>query len=285
MKKIIPLFIACLLILPAKAQIEKIKLAGDTVTIDYAYAGILAGSYFSQDSLNFSKSVNVRLGFQGTYRPTKWLSIIAREMYQTDDQKKVLSSSLFWARFNLKSVTLETGMLPTLATESRPLSVSANGQFEQWTESIIPGTALGAKIKYNFQKSYIGAGVFQRNKKPEYQLRFSSPHFKASLYYSYSEREFDYRFGSTATLITKRLYNIATFNAGKNFGNYTIFNLNRRNKIDCYLDAGYGFKEKKIVRAETGLLKNFSGRYLKGLFGLGYCYETGTINGTLFIHI
>ncbi|MCX6794520.1 MAG: hypothetical protein NTY31_00770 [Candidatus Falkowbacteria bacterium] len=282
MKIIFTVLAVFLIFLPAKAQIENIKLAGDsTVTIDYAYAGILAGSYFSQDSLNFGKSVNVRLGFQGTYRPTKWLSIVAREMYQTDDQKKVLSSSLFWARFKLKSVTLETGMLPTLATESRPLSVSADGQFEAWTENNIPGTSLGAKIKYNFQKSYIGAGVFQRNKEPEYHLRFSSPHFKASLYYS----EFDHRFGSTATLITKRLYNIATFNAGKNFGNYAVFKLDRRRQIDYYLDAGYGFEEKKIIRAETGLLKNFSGRYLKGLFGLGYCYETKTINGIFFVHI
>jgi len=283
MKIIFTVLAVFLIFLPAEAQIENIKIAGDsTIVINNAYAGILAGSCFSQDSLNLSKSVNVRIGFQGTYSPTRWLSVISREVYQIDDQKNVSAASLFWTKVNLKSLTMETGFTPTLATESRPIAVSAEGQFEAWAESNIPGAALGAKIKYQFRgNNYVGIGIAKRENRPEYHLRFSSPNFKASIYYS----AFDKKFGSTATVETKRLYNIMSFNSGKNLGNYAVFNLSRRNKIDCYLDAGYGFKETKIIKAETGLLKRFSGEYVKGVFGLGYCYETRTINGIFFIHI
>lgn len=284
MKKI-SLAIALLFVLStATAQIENIKLAKDsTILINDVYAGILAGSCFSQNSLNFSKFSSFRAGGKATYSPTNWLSAVSTASYQIDDRGQVSTINQFWFKLKLKAISAEAGFLPTLATESRPVPVTADGQFETWTEASLPGAALGAKIKYNFNnnKNYIGIGVSQMNKEPEYHLRYSSTLIKASIYYS----EFNQKFGSSIAIKTKKLYDIMAFNAGQTIGNLICYKLDTKNQIDYYCDFGYGLKEKKVLRFESGLLKNFSGNYLKGLFGISYCNEIKSVKGYLFIHI
>ena len=284
MKKILITLTFILALSATKAQITNIKVPGDsTIIINNTYAGILASSNFSADSLSVAKTSSIRFGFKATYSPFKWLSIISTEAYQTDIKNQILVINQFWFKLKFGAISTEAGYMPTLATESRPTPASADGQFETWTEASIPGMGLGMKVKYNFNNynSYIGAGVSQSNNAPEYHLRYSSPHFKASIYYN----DFSRKFGTSTVVDVKRLYDVTVFSQDNRIANLACFKLDRRNKIDWFCDSGYGIKEKKIIRFESGLLKNFSGNYLKGLFGLSYCKETKSFKGYLFIHI
>ena len=284
MKKFVFLSVLFFVLSEANAQIENIKIPGDsTIVINDAYAGILASSIFSNDNLSFSRCSNLRAAFKATYSPTKFLSFISTESYQIDENSKNLVINQFWLKLSVKSISFETGLMPALATESRPVPATANGQFETYTESTIPGLELGAKVKYNFNenKNYIGLGVSRRNNEPEYHLRYSSQLIKASVYYS----EYNRKFGSCVALTTKRLYNITVYNQDQTLANLACYKLIPKKGIDWYCNSGYGFQEKKIIKFETGLLKNFSGSILKGLFGLSYNYELRSIKGYLFLHI
>lgn len=298
MKKILLVLTACLSLSLVKAQIENIKIIGDsTVIINKAYAGLLAKSIFSQDSLSFAKSTNIRIGFEATYNLLRELSITSRGIYQSESQEPISSNNQFWATYKLQAFSLETGFLPSLATETKPVPISPDGQFETWTEKTIPGVALGAKIKYNFKTNYLGAGIADRNKKPEYHLRFFSPHFRASVYYG----QYRETFGSTLAIKTKNLYNIMALNinAGtanqemsKTLGNFFCLVLDSEIKLECYSDLGYDLKNGRFAKIDFGLLKKFSSNFLKGLFQLGYsrekllaCPATKVIEASLFIYI
>lgn len=84
---------------------------------------------------------------------------------------------------------------------------------------------------------------------------------------------------------TARLNELISFKDGNNLGNLICFKLDRHRQIDWFMDAGYGFHENRMIRLESGLLKNFSGQYFKGLTGLSWCHEARAIKGYLFIHI
>ena len=263
------------------AQIENIKI-DSTLIVNSAYAGLLAGSDFSQDSLSFSKSANFRVGVKATYSPTKWLSIVSTSVYQIDEQSKPMVINHFGAKFNFRKFCFETGFIPALASETRPMPASADAQFESFTEAGIPGGALGVKIKYNLSKdSYIGAGIAQRNDEPEYHLRYASSQAKISVYYS----KFNNEFGTSVAVKTDRIYNSYVFNADQNLANLISYKISTKRDIDFYLDIKYDIKAEDIESFETGLLKNFSGKILKGFFGLSYCYDVKAIRGYLFIHI
>lgn len=281
MKKILLVLIAFFAISEVRAQIENIKV-DSTIIINSAYAGLLAGSDFSQNSLSFSKSSSVRVGFKATYSPTKWLSFVTIDVYQINEQANVKTMNQFWTKIDLGKICFETGFVPALASETRPMLTTADAQFESWTEMTIPGGALGAKIKYNFdKKTYVGIGIAQRNNEPEYHLKYSSSPLKLSVYYS----EFNQKFGSSVAVKTGRIYNSTVYNADQNFSNFISFKLNPKNDIDFYFDGKYDLKVKEIANIETGFLKNFSGKYLKGFFGLCYCYEIKVVRGYLFVHI
>lgn len=284
MKKISVLLSAVVLFFgthQASAQIEDIKI-DSTLTLNSVYAGLLAGSDFSQDSLSFSKSVNFRVGVKATYSPTKWLTFVSTSIYQIDERSKPMVINHFGAKFNFRKFCFETGFIPALASETRPMPASADAQFESFTEAGIPGGALGAKIKYILGKdSYVGAGIAQRNNEPEYHLRYVGSTAKISVYYS----EFNGQFGTSVAVKTDRIYNSYVFNADQNLANFISYKVSTKRDIDFYIDIKYDIKNEGIESMETGFLKNFSGKILKGFFGLSYCYDVKAIRGYLFIHI
>lgn len=282
------ILVILLLTWPLTAQIKDIVASKDsTIIINNTYAGLFSQSEFSQDSLNFSGLTTVRVGFRATYQPLQSWSITSEGMEQINDRGGIMTAYKFWAKFQMKNISVESGFLPSLTAESRPAPTTANGQFETWTENTIPGAALGAKMRYCFSGSNISIGVFQRNESAEYQAQFANQYLCLTAYYS----EFARAFGSVMTLKTDRLSNKISFNpkkdiySGKVIADCFCADLIRKHGIDFFFDVGYGLKEKKMIKAETGIFKKFSENLLKGLFGIGYCYEQKTINGYLFIHI
>lgn len=264
-----------------KAQIENIRV-DSVLTLNSVYAGLLSGADFSKDSLSFSKSSTIRIGAKITYSPMKWISLIGVSMYEIDGEAKAKTGNQFWTKVDFGKICFETGFVPTLVSETKPMPVTADAQFESWTEAGLPGAALGAKLKYNLgKKSYLGIGVAKRNREPEYHLKYSSDSLKAAIYYS----KFNKKLGLSLAVKSKRIYNSTVFNATQNLSNLISYKLNTKNDIDFYFDIKYDLKVKDIGNLETGFLKNFSGKYLKGFIGLSYCYEIRVVRGYFFIHI
>jgi len=251
-----------------------------TITINAVYLGVYSENYFSLDSLSSQSGATFRGGVMASYRLANYLSLSGSQVYEASDKGKTSGISRFWTKLEYEAITFETGLLISLATESRP-SPLATGQFETWTESRIPGGGLGAKIKYNFQGSYLGLGVMNRNNLPEYHARFSSHHMKFSVYYPETTK----KLGASAKLEWPGISSVLVFSAGELVANNFTLEIDHTRKISLYYDLGYDFRQKDLVRGEVGILKDFSVEHLKGLLGLGYCQEKNSLAGYLYIHL
>lgn len=284
MKSLIFSFVAVLFIaaqLSISAQIKNIDTGDSSVIINGVYAGMLSENYFSQDSLDINSVASFRIGAAATYIILPGVSVTSSQVYETDMNGRGYGISRFWIKTSYNSFDFETGLLISPATMSRPNPVGT-GQFETWTEARIPGGGLGAKIKYNFGQNYVNAGVMQRGGLPEYHARFSSPSFKVSIYYP----EVTKKFGASVKAEAGKVSLVTAFSAGEFLATFIAVPVDSEAGIDVYTDLGYSLSgDKKILRGEVGILKSFSGEVLKGLIGLGYCYEKRSIAGYLYIHI
>lgn len=264
------------------AQISNIPTGDSSTKINTAYCGILSVTNFSYDSLYSARNITIRAGFQATYQPTDWLSVISANGYTIDESGKTSTFTRFWAKTQYSNLQLEAGLVAALSTESMPAPLSADGQFSSSTENTIPGGALGAKMKYNIDDaSYFGLGVAQRNSLPEYHLRYSNEQWKVSLYYP----EFSKKFGVALNLTQPRWRSVVVFNADQTIGNYTSVKINQQQDIDVYLDLIKDLAEQKVTKLELGLLKTFSSNWLKTTVGLAYNYDNRSVLGYLFVHI
>lgn len=286
MKKILcVLALALLFAITVQAQITNISVPGDSsVVINYAYAGLLTQTNFSYDSLSNTCFLSLTTGFQATYKPAQWFSIITINGMKFDEKGKTATFARFWAKTQYSDYSLEFGLVGALSTESRPIMSTAAGQFESWTEASIPGGGLGVKAKYSLSKSsYLGLGVEQRNNMPEYHVRYSSKQWKLSLWYP----EFTKKFGAALSFETDGFYDIAAFSNKQTVGNLMSLKISKQQDIDLYFDFGQNLATKKLVKLELGLLKNFSSPslMLKGLIGLAYDHCNRAIVGYLFVHI
>ena len=282
------LFIAIVMIvisIQGFGQIKDIKI-NDEITVNKVYAGMLSGTMFSLDSLSSTNFVNVRIGSEVTYKPSKFISLHAWGIYQSDATNWYATS--FWTKINpTKSWDIQVGKLATLATLHRPHPVTSGGQFETWAQAQSPGGALGVKTNYSFgQKTSIGIGVFQREKKPEYQVGLTISSFQIAGYYT----EYSDQFCAVATLSLDRLYSTVAWKQGSDIENSvvattTAYSFGTQKDIQVYTDQGYDLTAKKFVRSETGIIKLFSSQWIKGKLAMGYNWENNTVNGYLFVYL
>jgi hypothetical protein len=268
----------------ADAQMTNIPVTKDsTVMMDKIYAGILSGSLFSTDSLHASTFANVRFGAMGTYQPTKWFAFKAWAMYQGETQIQPWEMQQCWVRLTpIKKLSIEAGNMATLPTEQRPHPVSGDGQFETFSEGQIVGMALNVKAYYDFTSDInAGVGIASRKNKPEYSGMIDYKNVKLSAWYA----ECNQKLGTALTLGFKRVYSTLVWKQDQMLSDILVIHLNKDKSISLYSDTGYDLGKKDIVRGEWGFLKTFNGKYIKGLFGLGYKHETNTVNGYIFVHL
>lgn len=281
MKKLIISIVAVMAItLSSFAQITNIYVDKDsTVRVDKLYAGVLAGGQFRTDTTSNDAFVSVRVGAMATWQPTKWFAVRSAGAYQFDLSNS-FTCQAFWFQFNASSkITISTGYMATLATEQRPHPVSGDGQFETFSEAQIPGGAYNIKVSADLGKFGFGACVAYRNRL-EYQAMFRYNWMKISSWYGS-----DQKLGAALTLDFSRVYNVTSWRDDKVIANLLCVKLGKNKGYQLYSDNGYDLQANKLVRSETGFLKTFSSRHINGLFGLGYCNETKSINGYLFVHL
>jgi hypothetical protein len=264
----------------ASAQISNIKV-NDQITINKLYAGMLAGGQFSVDS-NYNHSfVSVRFGTMATWQPAKWFAVKSWGIYHLEKGDSYTLQQFWFAFTPHKKLTIQTGYMATLATEQRPHPATGDGQFETFSEAQIPGGAYNIKITATpSDKISFGACVAYRKTAFEYQAMFNYRWIKLSGWYDCNKK-----FGSALTLDFSRVYNVTSWRQDQVLANFICIKLGKNKDYCIYSDNGFDFPSNKLIRSETGFLKTFDSKWIKGLFGLGWRNETRTINGYLFVHL
>ncbi len=290
MKKIAIIVIAITLSLGSSAQIENLYSKDSTVCINGIYAGVLNLVNFDLDTLKTSTFTDFRVGAKATWSATSWLRMSAFSVYARSN-----GGDAFMNMVNLNLHTrnevfnLELGKIPTSATEIRPIPLSSDGQFETWTQALIPGITPGAKISYAFnpknKKDKLVFGVFSRDNKVEYSGRIVMGKINLFTNYSISDKK------TTAGASYKhdRFYALAlyqgsdTINGDKVAAVFTNFKVLPRQKIDVFLNGGYSLKNKDIPHLEIGMVKNFELPYLKGVIGIIYDHQLKAIKSCIMV--
>lgn len=263
------------------AQITNVYVTKDsTVVVNKLYAGMLAGGQFRTDTTSNDAFVSARFGAEATWQPTKWFAVQTYGMYHLEGANSFHLQSFNLKFTPMKKLRIQTGYMATLATEQRPHPVTGDGHFETFSEAQAPGGAYNIKIVADNIKGFsFGACVDYRNGL-EYQAMFGYRWMKISGWYGA-----DSKFGSALTLDFSRVYNVTSWRQDQVIANFLCIKMGKNKDYCFYSDNGYDLKDNKLVRSETGLLKTFSSKWINGLFGVGYRYETKSINVYSFVHL
>jgi len=278
MKKILAIVALVIISISSFAQISGIKVT-DEVIIDKLYAGSLSKLQFSTDSLSTTGYTRLTVGAMATYKPVKWISFTSWAICQTETGTSRTLQQAYLTITPIKKLSVTIGSMATLATEQRPLPVTANGQFESVSESQIPGGSLGAKVKYDLSSSFqLAGGIAVRKGLPEYAGRITYKKVQLSGWYS----QCDSLFGAALTVDFKRVYSTFVFKQ-KTIADVLTIKLSK--DWSLYSDVVYDLSTKKLYSGEIGIMKSFESKYLKGLFGLTYDYKLHSVTSYLFIHL
>lgn len=289
-KLIIAIVIACACG-TTNAQIQNVVLSKDsTLVAENIYAGILSWPAFNTENFDAEeKNVSIHLAAQVSWEPKEWFELEGMGAYQFGTVKPFGLADFEMKITPIHWAFIKVGDMATPTTEERPLPATAGGHFETWTTARLPEGAPCAIIGVNTDDGGISeVGIASREGKAEYHLRetFNFTGFTCSFacYYAVHDKSS----GAAFTLNSKTIYNTLVVNTDvvANITNVNLFrNVDGTRKITLYSDMGYDRNTKELVRGEWGVLRNFSSTYAKGLIGIGYQYETRTINGYMFIHI
>ena len=261
-----------------------------TFAVKKLYVGLLPATSFSVDSFHVSKWASARVGAWGMLNLSKKFDVQSWVAYQVETSGTEYALTAFWADYKPDSSwKISFGNLPTPIAEFRPHPVSGDGQFETWTEALLPGVSTGAKVAFTHDKFETKLGASFTNKG---KFLASGKLTVGQIGVGGFVGEGDV-YGGTIVWDAKHFYTIAVI-TDKNIGNFLSIRLG--NDWCLYSDAGierpesvagetHSYNCKKLVRGEWGIIKNFSVKDWSGLLALGYAYEARTINAYLFVHI
>lgn len=287
MKKIIMIAVVVLVFIESSFAQIKFRV-NEEVNIEKLYVGMLAGPQFSIDSLSVRNYGTIRFGAMGTYQPYKWFALKSFAMYQFEPGNEEQKMVQFWAKITpCEKLSIEFGNMATLVTEQRPHPVSGDGQFETSSEAQIPGMAMNAKAKFEVNSNIkAGIGVAVRNNKPEYSAMVEYKKIKISGWSAEKNtNDTIHQSGIALTINFDRLYSTLVYKQGQIISDILVVKISKDKTISFYADNGYNLNTKKLTRGEYGFLKSFDSQYIKGLFGIGYQYETRNVVGYIFIHL
>lgn len=221
---------------------------------------------------NLHAGASVSLPFGKKIEVESWAAIHT----ETADVPYVLSA--FWMNWKpTASWKISFGNHATPVSEFRPHPVSSDGQFETWTEALLPGTATGIKAAYIKNNFHTKLGAFYRNGDV---AEISGKVVYGKIGFGVYGRD-NGAYGGALTCDFTHVYSILSV-SDKNAGNFTSI---KTKYFNLYSDAGIDRVSRKLVRGEWGIIKNFSLKKYSGLVALGFQNESHTINTYLFIHL
>jgi hypothetical protein len=280
MKKIISLLTSVLFILVASAQIT---IDSSRMFKAEGYVGILVGPQIGVDSGNVSGFATLRAGANVYWVPKQWFTLTGIGSLEINEKGSVTPFYLIGMRFKLhRHVVFTVGKIGTPMTELRPLPNTSGGQFEPWTKQRILPSATGGKVTFLINdKSSIVAGTFWRGKDITAEIGAKTKFVQMAGYYQIRARTF----GGAISLDTKYVSQTFVYNHRNTFGSVTVITIPKTAGVLLYSDIGFRSTDWKWIRGEWGVLKTFQIKFIQGLVGMGYAYETKSLYGYLQISL
>lgn len=264
----------------------------DSTVTSSVYAGMLSSALYQCDTNHVNKFGDLRVGFKTVWIPGNKIECSGFFTTNITDGAMYSLYSLRVKYRPSKKLMMTAGLAPTLATELRAEVTTADGQFEPWSLSRLPGVAPSIKMKYSFSGGNgiaIGAGVASRNDTAEYHVYFGLQKITAVAYMR------DHKIGTGVTYQSKRFYQFLSYDAKDVIAGVSMYTLTfdsiGRNNCALYCDFGtvpkYRNRElaKLLPRFEIGVLKFYYFKHVSGLFGISYCREINSVKGYLFLHL
>lgn len=250
------------------------------------YAGVLAGPKVAVDNAKVSAHYSLRSGGTIMYSPKRWVSIYGLGAGETAQTDTTTPFALFGGIIRpWKSVKIVGGKIASPMTELRPLPTTGAGQFEPWTKSHIPGSALGAKVQWSRAQHFsIVAGMFKRDTDVSNELGLQFSHIHVAGYMMQKTQ----RYGTALELDYPFLYAMLVYNQQENVGVLISIPVPKTTCLSIYTDLGWipsSGSEWKWVRGEWGFLQTAHIRKIQTLEGIGYSWEKRSVNVYVFIHI
>lgn len=235
------------------------------------YAGILAGSKIPTNSKTVTPFVTLREGVNLNWTPNKYVSGFGVASAEINESGSVTPFCLAGIRLKMnKKVACTFGRIGSPVTELRPMPNTGQSQFEPWTKSQILGPAFGTKISFAVTKKHsLVLGGFLRGDDPSLELGVHIPGFHVAGYYRTKSADY----GGACTIAGKYINQTFVYNSTRNIGSFTLVTIPRFQGLLFYSDMGIDQSKFKLIRGEWGILKTFSLKITKGLFGFGYCHE------------
>jgi hypothetical protein len=112
------------------------------------------------------------------------------------------------------------------------------------------------------------------------ELGIRLPYTQLAGYYRIDNKTF----GAAVQVTTTYVSETVQYSYKGTFGTLTNILIPKTEGLDLYSDVGFDAKWK-LVRGEWGILKLFSIKKVKGLFGAGYCLDSKSVNGYLQINL
>lgn len=274
----------CILIKQLHAQISRSdSVHGLTVS---GYAGILAGPSITFPKGKVSGFTTFRAGGYANWQPKSWVGLSGFGIIQVGNSGTIMPMYMLSATVHPhKRMTVTVGRIASPMTELRPLPYTGPGQFESWTEAQILAPAIGGKARMQLDSANrysVTVGGFYRNDSTttvEIGIRF--PYVRIASAYNIQGKTFSI----ASEVITKWFSNTTVYNHNQLLGNVTVVFIPKTNGLMVYSDIGFATPEWKCIRGEWGVLKSFSFKFTKGLFGLGYAHETKSVKGYFMINL
>jgi len=249
------------------------------------YIGALGGpkiSTLSEQKALIVGFITLRTGGTVQWDANRYVTLYGLAAAEIDQTATITPFSLLFIRITpYKKITITIGKIATTMTELRPLPTTGAGQFEPWTRAQIPGSALGAKIRYSFNQSFslVASGAW-RTTDASIELGFQAPYTQIAGYYLSQS----HLFGAAVNFDYSYISTTIVYNQNKTMGDLIIFEIPKTKGWKLYSDIGFN-TSWKLIRGEWGTLKDFKVWKIQSLLGAGYSQETRSVKGYIFIHI
>ncbi|NCS99702.1 hypothetical protein GW765_01840 [Candidatus Parcubacteria bacterium] len=287
MKNILVLLMIILSLGYSQAQ-TTVNLSKDSTFSGKVYAGIVGITGFSVESSDVSVAIPIRFGASLNWNPSKAFFL---QTFGSYDLGSKLAIGSFSAGINMSWFRLQFGYFgPVSTVNHRPHPVSAAGQFETWTTSLIPGGGTTATVSFSPKKkplSFSLSCTIRSSTQFEYHGGFVfDEKLKVSAWATND------KFGGGVITYNGKKWRATLVGTPKNIAVFCGVDVYK--SVSIYFDAGVdswlsknseGRTNLSLARGEFGILNSFSYKFLKGLVGVGYAQETKQVKGYLFLHI
>lgn len=273
------MFVGMICVGSVSGQITNIVATDDSsFVLERVYAGALEINSFSVDSLDHKGTVILRVGAAARLQLAKGLSL--RTFFaqgSNSDGKGPTIANIFFRYEPGKRWRFLFGRGPQAGTFLHsPHPVSAEGQFETFSQSRIPPAAIGCLAMVTLGKTeWFASTGFNRSSR-EYHLGLRVSKVSVSSWYNDSGR-----YGTAMTCKLDKTTIVLVVRDDVLAGTL-IQKLSKR--FVAYADVGVSSPMLGLVRSEAGLLRPFkTSYYVKGLVGIGYAHELRAVRAYLYI--